>query len=221
MKKLFLITVIVLVCSSCTVYRTIHFNADHSGKAETKIDMSAMMSMMSDYGDMGATMGKMPDLSELDKSKSLLDGIDGISNVQILYDTLGIMSSSYDFNSVDALVNAMWARGNSTTMLMGMGENEGGHAKPKITYKGKKFYMEEIDKKTLQNLQSEDKKKQMAEMDMLMASSEVNTTIEFPVAIKKVSYKNASITNNNTLNYVTPIKDFISTDYKPLVVNLK
>ena len=70
-------------------------------------------------------------------------------------------------------------------------------------------------------MQSEDSKKEMAELDMILASSKMNTTIHFPTTVRKVSYKNATITNDKSVNYEMPVKDFISKDYKPLTVILK
>jgi copper chaperone CopZ len=221
MKKILLIGLMTFSLSSCTIFRDISFNADHSGRMETKIDMTAMMSMMNENGGgAGMGMGSMSDMAQVDKTKEQLEAIPGISNVKVSFDTTGIVYQSYDFSSVEVLVNAMGTGGNSNGM-MGMGEVQGTGAKPKITYKGKKFTFEEIDKKTLESFQKEDKKKEMAQMDMLLASSQMNTTIHFPTGVKKVSYKNASVTNDNTVNYVMPIKDLVSKDYKPLVINLK
>jgi hypothetical protein len=221
MKKLFLITGVVFILSSCSIYRTISFNADHSGSIENKIDMSSMMAMLNETGG-GGGMGNFSDLESLDKSKKELESIPGISNVKVSYDTTGIMYSSYDFNSTETLTKAMNTGGSSNGMMMGIAAGSGEDSpKPKMTYKGKKFFWEEIDKKSLKKMQGDKMKKELGEMDMILASSTMNTTITFPSAVKKVSYKTASITNDKTINYVMPIKDFISKNYKPLVVNLK
>lgn len=220
MKKLFLVFCVAITLSSCTVYRTISFNADHSGSMENKVDMSQMVAMMGENGGGGMGMGNIGDMKELEKTKSELEAISGITNVKISYDTTGIIYSSYDFSSTEALVNASSSGGSVNNVLMGMGEKSNS-TKPKITYKGKKFFMEEINKKTLKTFQDDKYKKDMGEMDMILASSKMNTTINFPTAIKKVSYKNASITNDRTVNFEMPFKDLISMDYKPLTVILK
>lgn len=220
MKKLFLVISVVFTLSSCTVYRTISFNADHSGTMENKVDMTQMVAMMGENGGGGMGMGNMGDMKELEKTKSELEAISGITNVKVSYDTTGIIYSSYNFNSTEALVNASSSGGSVNNVLMGMGEKSNS-PKPKITYKGKKFFMEEIDKKTLKTFQDDKYKKDMGEMDMILSSSKMNTTIHFPSAVKKVSYKNASITNDKTVNFEMPFKDLISKDYKPLTVNLK
>ncbi len=223
MKKLFLISLLVFSFTSCTIFRTISFNADHSGSIENKIDMTAMVAMLNENGGGAGGMGSFSDMEALNKSKIQLEGLAGITNVKVSYDTTGVMYTSYDFNSTEALVNAMSAGGSANSMMMGMGagSGDGTEPKPKMTYKGKKFFFEEIDKKTLKKMQSDKMKKDLGEMEMILASSTINTTITFPTAVKKVSYKNASITNDKTINYVMPIKDFISKDYKPLIVNLK
>ena len=148
MKKFFFTIVIIYSFSSCTIYRTISFNADHSGSMETKIDMTDLVSMYGEEnGGMGnGGMGKMSDLESIDKSKAALESISGISNVKVYYDTTGIMYSSYDFNSTEALMNAMNSGGSSNSMMMGMGGTGEGGPKPRMIYKGKKFFFEEIDK---------------------------------------------------------------------------
>ena len=129
MKKLFLLATIILALSSCNVYRTISFNADHSGTMENKIDMTAMMTMMNENGG-GSGMGNMNDMAELDKTKAMFEGISGISNVKVSFDTTGIIYNSYDFNSTEALVNAMNSSGSATnSMMMGMAENGSSTAK--------------------------------------------------------------------------------------------
>lgn len=223
MKKLIFVLLLGSALTSCNVYRTINFNEDHSGTMETKIDMTQMMAMMNENGGGTGGMGNMSDLSEMNKVKSQLEGIAGISNVQVSFDTTGIMMSSYNFANPEALMNAMSSGSTANSMMMGMGEgsdkSEG--AKPKLTYNGKKFFFEEIDKAMLKKMQSEKMKKEMAEMDMVLASSNMTTTITFPSNVKKVSYKNASITNDKTVSYTMPIKDFFSKDYKPLTILLK
>lgn len=220
-KKLFFVVSVALMLTSCNVYRTIQFNADHSGTMETKIDMSQMMAMMNENGEGTGGMGNMTDLAELDKSKAQLEAVEGITNVQVSFDTTGIMMSSYNFSSPDALLKALNSGGSANNMMMGMGDGTSSDVKPRMTYKGKKFFFEEIDKKSLKKLQSEDSKSEMAQMDMMLASSKMTTTITFPSNVKKVSYKNASITNDKTVSYTMPIKDFISKDYKPLTILLK
>lgn len=222
MKKIFFVASICFFLLSCNIYRTISFNADHSGSMETKIDMTSMIAMMNENGGTETnSMGSMSDMAYLDKSKAQLEGIIGISNVKVSYDTTGIMYSSYDFSSTESLVNAMNSGGSANSLMLGTEGLKGSGVKPSVVYKGKKFFFEEIDKKTLKKMQSEESKKEMAQMDMILASSTMNTTINFPTTIKKVSYKNASIINDQSVNYVMPVKDFISKDYKPLVVNLK
>jgi hypothetical protein len=217
MKKIMLAISLVLTLGSCTVYRTISFNNDHSGRMENKVDMTSLVSMM---GENGGGAGSMGDMAQLDKSKSDLEAIAGITNVEVAYDTTGILTTSYNFGNVNALNTALASGLSSTNLMLGMEQTEG-KKEPVIVFKGKKFTMTEIDKKTLASLLSEDKKKEMEDMDMMLASSKINTTIHFPVKVKKVSYKNASITNDQTVSFEMPVKEFISKDYKPLTVNLK
>lgn len=216
-KKLILVLAMVTVLSSCTVYREISFNGDRSGSMDNRVDMSGLIAMMGENG--GGNLGSMGDMTQLETSKKLLEDVSGISNVKVSYDTVGILYTSYDFANVEALTNALGAGGNSMSMLGGATSDNPGKAK--ITFKGKKFYMEEIDKKTLKSFQTAEKKKEMAQMEMMLASSEIHTTINFPSEVKKVSYKNASITNGKTVSFVMPLKDYISKDYKPLTVILK
>jgi hypothetical protein len=217
MKKIILAISLVFTLGSCTVYRTISFNQDHSGSIENKVDMSSLVAMM---GENGGGAGSMGDMAQLDKSKSDLEAIAGISNVQVSYDTTGILTTSYNFGNVNALNTALASGLSSTNLMLGMEQQEG-KKQPVVVFKGKKFTMTEIDKKTLASLLAEDKQKEMAEMDMMMASSKIITTIHFPSKVKSVSYKNASITNDQTVNFEMPVKDFISKDYKPLTVKLK
>jgi hypothetical protein len=203
------------------VHRTITFNADHSGSIENKVDMSSVMAMMNENGGGAGAMGNMGDMAELDKTKAMFEGISGISNVKVSYDTTGIIYNSYDFNSTEALVAAMSTGSSTNSMMLGMGEMGTSNAKIKMTYKGKKFFFEEVDKKTLKSLQSEKNKQEIGEMDMMLASSKMITTINFPVAVKKISYKNASITNDKSVTYEMPIKDYMSINYKPLTISLK
>lgn len=218
-KKLILVAIIALVLNSCTVYRTINFNDDRSGSMESKIDMTGVMSMMGSEGVGG--MGNMGDMSQVEQSKALLQAIPGISNVNVTYDTTGILYTNYNFASVDALNKAMGAGGNNMNMFGAAEGGDGNSGKSKIVYKGKKFYFEEVDKKTLQSIQKGEKKEEMAQMEMMMGSSSIITTITFPTEVKKVSYKNASITNGKTVSYTNTIKEMISKDYKPLTINLK
>lgn len=219
-KKLGLMVLMVFTLGSCTVYRTIHFNADQSGSMESKVDMSSMMSLMNQNGGESNPMAAMGDVKEFDKTKAELESISGITNVNLSFDTTGIITTSYNFSSVSALNNAIGVGSYSQNMMLGMGQ-EAGKTNAVIKYKGKKFTWTEIDKRVQKKIQSEDSKKEMAEMDMMLASSKINTTITFPSTVKKVSYKNAVITNDKTISYVMSVKEFLSKDYKPLIVTLK
>jgi hypothetical protein len=219
-KKLVLVVLVISMMSSCTIYRTINFNADQSGNIENKVDMSGMMSVMNENGGGSNPLGTMGDMDQFNKTKIELESISGITNVKLNYDSTGIITTSYDFNSVDALNKALGSGNFTQNVMLGMGQ-EASKNPGIIKYKGKKFTWTEVDKKMLKKIQSEDTKKQMAEMDMMLASSKMNTIITFPTAIKKVSVKNAVITNDKTVSYVMSLKEFISKDYKPLVVILK
>lgn len=218
-KKLILVAIIALVLNSCTVYRTINFNDDKSGSMESKIDMTSMVAMMGQEG--GGSMNNLWNMDQFGQSKAILEAVPGITNVNVTYDTSGIFYTSYNFTSVDALNKAMGAGGNNMNMFGAVEGGDGNSGKSKIVYKGKKFYLEDIDKKTLRSIQKGEKKEEMAQMEMMMGSSSIITTITFPTEVKKVSYKNASITNGKTVNYTNTIKEMISKDYKPLTINLK
>lgn len=216
-----LVVLMVFTLGSCTVYRTINFNADQSGTIENRVDMSSFMAMMNENGGGANSMGSMGDLGELDKTKADLESIDGISNVIVSYDTAGIMTTSYSFKNINALNKALGSGYSSEAMILGGAGQEDSKPASTIKYKGKKFTWTEIDQKMIKKLQSNEGKQEMAEMDMMLASSKMNTNITFPTAVKKVSYKNAVITNDNTVSFVMSIKEFISKDYKPLVISLK
>jgi len=221
MKKYFFIGIASLFLSSCNIYRTITFNEDHSGHMDNKIDMSSMMSLMNENGSGMGSMGGMDDIKQMDQIKS----IPGISNVTVLFDSTGIIYTSYDFTNVEALQNAMGSPGGDANARMGMGTQgtDGEVPKLKMTYKGKKFYLEDVSKKTLQKMEQESKAKseEMGQMEMILGSSTMYTTITFPTDVKKVSYKNASVTNNRTVSYSMSLKDMFSKEYKPLTILLK
>jgi len=219
-KKLVLVILVVFTLASCNVYRTINFNADQSGSIESRVDMSAMMGMMGENGGGTNPMMSATDMKEFDKTKSELESIQGITNVQLSYDTTGIITTSYSFNSAEALNKGLGVGSYSQNVVLGMGQ-EASKKPSTIKYNGKKFMWTEIDKNTLKKMQSQDTKKEMGEMDMMLASSKINTSITFPSSIKKVSYKNAVITNDRTVSYVMSLKEYLSTDYKPLVIILK
>jgi len=221
MKRILLIFFVAIQLSSCTIYRTIHFNADRSGNMETKVDFTALMTMMQQEEGGTNELGSMKDMSSLNNTKTILEGIPGITNVQNSFDTTGIITTSYDFNSVEALVKSMSA-GDQTSQMMGMGGSANSKSPIKITYTKKKFMMVEMDKKTLADLKKEGLGGGKAgEMEMALSSSSYNTTIHFPETIRKVSYKNASITNDKSVNFSLPFKEYLSEDYKPLIINFK
>ncbi len=221
MKKLALLLLPVLVITSCTVTRNITFNADRSGTMDNTIDMTGLVSMLGEEG--GGGMGNMGDMSQFGQSKAALEAVPGITNVNVTYDTTGILNMKYSFANVDALNKSLNAGGNSMDMLGGQSDTDKGKTKEhnRITYKGKKFVMEEVDKKTRDEYQKGEKKEEMAQAEMMMASSQIITNITFPSDVKKVSYKNASVTNGKTVSYTTPFKELLSKDYKPLIINLK
>lgn len=221
MKKLILIGVILFTITSCTINRTISFNENRSGNISTVIDMTSMMEMMGEYGAGEGGMGNMQNDQSLELSKQMLAGLEGISNVQVNYDTTGIFTTSYDFSSVTALQNAMNSGGSSSNILGAMGGSEMSNSKAKITFKGKKFFMQEIDKNAMKKFDSEETKNEMVQMEMILASSTINTTLNFPSKVKKVSQKNASITNDKTVSYSIPMKEYLSKDYKPVTIILK
>lgn len=221
MKKLIFSVGVLLSFSACTINRTISFNENRSGNMSTIIDMTSMMQMMGEYGGGGSALGNLQNDQSIELSKQALASIEGISNVQVSFDTTGIFTTSYDFSSVTALQNAMNSGGTSTNLMGALGGNELSSSGAKITFKGKKFFMEELDKKALKKLDSEESKKELGEMEMVLASSTINTTLNFTSPVKKVSLKNASITNDKTVFYSTPMKNYISRDYKPLTVILK
>lgn len=220
MKKVFFVAVASVFLLSCKVYRNIKFNGDQSGNLEYKIDFSQLMAMAGGEGMSGSGMNNLADSAQLQQTLKMYESISGIKNATATYDTNGIITTGYDFDNMDALVKALNV-GGSNQLMGAMG---GGSEAPKVsmTYKGKKFSWTELDKDILKKMKTTEFKDQMQQMDMVLSSSEVITSIEFPVEVKKVSDKAAIITNSNkTVSLSKPMKEFLSPAYKPLVINLK
>ncbi len=114
--RLFKLLIPVVLCgfyfSSCTVDSTMSFNKDYSGKAETVIDMEEAIRMMSAFGGKGKEadiFGSWNSHNSKDTINQMIQKINrklgskGISNFDINMEEKGVMRTSFNFKSLDAL----------------------------------------------------------------------------------------------------------------------
>ena len=115
MKKTILSIVSVIIFSlllqSCfEIKEIVTINKDGSGTFSMSIDMSEVKAMIEGFSegkeDTGSPLGKME--AEYEATKSKLEVIDGISNIQFVTENDGyVITTSFDFADVDALNRGM------------------------------------------------------------------------------------------------------------------
>lgn len=142
-----LMLVSALFMTSCfDILEEYEFNADGSGKARMTIDMTEMMAMMASFSAMDSTGETQKSLDEMFTDNSTVETLKqvaGISNVSSLSDReSSIVGYSYEFESIEALNNALAATSESSALAdLGLA-NESGEGDGGANYfaqKGKKF----------------------------------------------------------------------------------
>lgn len=135
MSKLFLFALLTAGLASCTIREEIHFNKDYSGNLQYQLDFSSFMAMASSFGQEGDSLGTgemenplPPDFSSEAISEKI-QGIEGISNVQVEVDPKGSLSYSFSFKDLESL-NVAYSNMNSSQNpladLPKMGGDDGG-----------------------------------------------------------------------------------------------
>jgi hypothetical protein len=231
MKKLRLIHYVLLVLigistSSCfDILEEYEFNADGSGRARYTIDVSQMMDLMSSLSEMDSTgegSKSMDDMFSENNSVIALKTVPGIKNVVNLSDKeTKIVGYSYEFESIEALNNALAIEGGENEMMAGMGMNMGSEGKENyVSLKGKKFkrvfsFPEEEAKD-----EAEGEEAQYEEMaKMMFADAKYTVKYTFNQGVKKVKKNDAAVVgpNKKSVTIEVPFLDLI--DHKAEVTS--
>ena len=101
MKKLFALLLLVGYVSSCTLNQHFHFNEDYSGSYTMSFDMSSIMEMAM-AEDSTASEEDMWAEMPFDSLKTVYEGMEGISNVQVKGEG-GVLTMSYDYANIESL----------------------------------------------------------------------------------------------------------------------
>lgn len=107
--KYLLLAALVAFLSSCiTVEEFYSFKADGSGSSSFKINMSEMKTMMESMGTQDDSQENSLEAMDFDAQKSVLEKVEGISNVQTNVDHQNyVFDISYDFANKEALNTAI------------------------------------------------------------------------------------------------------------------
>ncbi len=110
MKKFqFILFIIIVGLSSCTIRQEFHFNEDFSGSVVHNLDITMLNSMLQAEGDSETNMQDSLKMF-LQQATDLLSEAEGISNVaQGWKSDDNVAYISYDFSNLDALNNSLQA----------------------------------------------------------------------------------------------------------------
>lgn len=225
MKKLRLIHYVLLLLvgistSSCfDILEEYEFNADGSGHARYTVDVSQMVDLMSSLSEMDSTgegSKSMEDMFAENNSVQALKNIPGISNVVSLSDKEAkVIGFSYDFESIEALNNALAVEGGESEMMGGMGMDLGGEGKENyVSLKGKKFkrVFNFPDEEEEAKDEAEGEEAQYEEMaKMMFADAKYTVKYTFNQGVKKVKKNDNAVLgpNKKSVSIEVPFLDLI------------
>lgn len=134
-SKLALGLIIASGMASCTIREEIHFNKDYSGNLKYNLDFSSFMTMAASFGQDkdslggGATESPLPPELSSEMISQKIEGIDGITDVQVDMNPKGMLSYSFNFKDLESL-NVAYSHMNSSknplSDLPNMGGDDGG-----------------------------------------------------------------------------------------------
>ena len=210
MKKLqFIIFILSLFFTSCTITQEFNFKKDFSGSAKIAIDMGAFINMMSGIDSTGAQSANLKDSLDFafDESAKKLKDV-GVTNIEYGWkDDDKVMFLSYDFADIDILNKAMNASDDGNTAFTKNTDNDD-HVyfirKGKIlTYEGVKSNSDSINTKDMESMKDYYKYKLI---------------FTFERKIKTVDNPNISLTNNNKKAVLeTSLFDVIAPEYNSVI----
>lgn len=231
MKKLRLLHYVLLLLigistSSCfDILEEYEFNADGSGRARYTVDVSQMMDLMSSLSEMDSTgegMKSIDDMFAENNSVTALRSIPGISNVTSLSDKEAkVIGYSYDFESIDALNNALAVEGGESEMMSGMGMAVSSEGKENyVSLKGKKFKRVFSFPEDEAEDKAEGEEAQYEEMaKMMFSDAKYTVKYTFNQGVKKVKKNEAAIIgpNKKSVTIEVPFLDLI--DHKAAITS--
>lgn len=211
MKILVIILTCMLILCSCNIYRTFTFETSNSGHVDYRIDMSQLVGLSAQQNpftssDMGTS-----------NIESVFKNIEGIKNFNSSYDSTGIFTMNYDFESIGALQSSLNSAGMNQDLGLGSPNSSVGTIQIKSSEKS--FSMKEFDSKTLRKMKSKKSKNEYESMKSFLSSSLLVTTINFNKQVKRVSEKDFTIINDGKgFSYSKNLYEIYSGRYKPLKV---
>jgi hypothetical protein len=180
------------------------------------------MSSLSEMDSTGEGSKSMDDMFSENNSVITLKTVPGIKNVVNLSDKeTKIVGYSYEFESIEALNNALAIEGGENEMMAGMGMNMGGEGKENyVSLKGKKFkrvfsFPEEEAKD-----EAEGEEAQYEEMaKMMFADAKYTVKYTFNQGVKKVKKNDLAVVgpNKKSVTIEVPFLDLI--DHKAEVTS--
>lgn len=216
MKNLVIILTCILFLCSCNIYRTFTFETTNTGHVDYRIDMSQLMGLSGSVQQnpfAGSEMGT-------NNIESMFKNIEGIKNFNSNYDSSGILTLNYDFESISALQSSLNSAGMNQDLGLGSPNSSVGTIQIKSSEKS--FSMKEFDSKTLRKMKSKKSKNEYESMKSFLSSSLLVTTINFNKQVKRVSEKDFTIINDGKgFSYSKNLYEIYSGRYKPLKVTFK
>jgi hypothetical protein len=212
MKKIILGFCGFLLLTSFTgcieIFEDIIFDKNGGGHVQQKMDMSQMADMMASLKGMDKDKkdnkaepeAESPDggaAKNMVGAWELLKNIEGITNVNIVQDTIKmIYTVDYDF-------------ANETALNKALSKKEDDKGKPEVTYAIGKSSITRSDNDGFGDLLGETENEETAEMmETMLADMKFHLSISVPGKIKSVSNKNAQISSNEkTITLESSLKD--------------
>lgn len=242
MKKLqfLLITLVVILFTSCQFTEEITINKDGSGKYNLNVDMGGMMSSMSGLKENDSTAAdpekmdtiiNMKDILEMKKDsisklspsdREILNAI-GDMKMQIRMDEakdVMLMDFILDFKNISEIDDIRRKMEKAQQIQENKGESEEKIENHEVqySYKKKKFERKVIMKDlTTEEQQKFDENKE--QYNMFLTGSKYKLIYNFPKKIKKVNYPNVSYSNNKKT--MTILVDMDSLLSNPQLLDLK
>lgn len=208
---LLFVLIIIVAIGGCTIKQVYHFNEDFSGISTTSIDMSLYKSF-SDGHDTSNNESQVADtvMKYTGEIKSNMENLPGIKGVKAGYDSeTGLISISYNFESVEALNNAIRSLAAEKSTSLSKGTET-------FIRKGNKLFYKIHNKESNEMTNSE-------EMESMKEYFKYQLVFSFDKEIKKVNNSNFTIAQDRKSTELNcSISEMLSPDFNTeIIIKLK
>lgn len=215
--QFFIVTITILLITSCQFTEEITFNKDGSGKYNLNVDMGGMMNSLNDFADNDSIKKESEKIDSIIVIKDILelkkDSIKQLSvadketinaikdmKIRVRIDEdkeLMLMDFMLDFKNISEIDDIRKKIEKAQQIQENKGENKEQIENHEVHYSFKKKKFErKVIMKELTPEEQELFDKNQSEYNMFLTGSMYKLIYNFPKKIKKVNYPNAKFSNN-------------------------